>query len=197
MILVRHRVNTITELKDTKNSYGVEIDVRSGPFGLYLSHDPLSRGDLLSEWIKSYSHSLLVVNVKEDGLENEIVDLLRKHEVSNYFFLDQALPTLVRRGLMGLTDSSLRLSEYESMESLMKLREFSKWVWVDFLHKPEMSQVNLESLKNMNLKICLVSPELHSIDRLKEVDDFQNQLLDIHPLIDAVCTKFPERWELN
>ena len=46
MIIIKHRVNLIKELKRTDKNLGVEIDLRSGPLGIYLHHDPFKRGEL-------------------------------------------------------------------------------------------------------------------------------------------------------
>ena len=73
MIIIKHRVNLIKELKRTDKNLGVEIDLRSGPSGIYLHHDPFKKGELFSKWIRCYSHKLLVLNVKEEGLENQIL----------------------------------------------------------------------------------------------------------------------------
>ncbi len=195
MIVVKHRINTIAELQTTPASFGVEIDVRSGERGLYLAHDAFMLGDLLDDWLKFYTHRLLIVNVKEDGLEDEILHLLKRHSVSSFFFLDQALPTIIRRGIAGNRDSALRISEYESIESAQKLAGFCGWAWVDFFHQPELSQEKVRQLRALGLKVCLVSPELHASERVNQIAILQGQLSEAHLFVEAVCTKFPERWQ--
>ena len=78
MILISHRRNLIEELKDTPRKYGVEIDIRTKGKDLIINHDPCKNGALLKAWLEFYDHSLLILNVKEDGLEEEILDLLKK-----------------------------------------------------------------------------------------------------------------------
>lgn len=194
MIIVSHRVNSITDLRRTPPEYGVEVDVRSGPNGLYLSHDPFVEGPDLSEWLKSFDHQLLIVNVKEDGLEDQVLLELRAKPHAKYFFLDQAAPTQIRRGMRGLTDSAVRLSEYESFDSVLKLANFAEWLWVDFFHEPEISIDNLVRFRETGLRVCLVSPELHDLERSMEADSLRDVISEAPHLVDAVCTKFPAKW---
>lgn len=79
LIIVQHRVNEAKTLKSTPNFFGVEVDVRSDANGLYLAHDPFLPGERFESWLSSYSHSLLVLNVKEEGLESECLQIGRAH----------------------------------------------------------------------------------------------------------------------
>ena len=194
MIIIRHRVNSLLDLEATSQNYGIEVDVRSHGSRLFLSHDPFKSGEPLDEWIEGFKHPLLVVNVKEDGLEDEIVRTLKTNNVPNYFFLDQAMPTIVRRGLIGLLDSALRYSEYEPMESVHRLKSFASWVWVDSFHQASIETAQLESLQLTGLGVCLVSPEVHAPNRLGEAAELKKRLEGSYHLLDAVCTKVPEMW---
>ena len=86
MILIKHRINKISDLKKTPKKYGVEIDLRSENKKIYLHHDPFQKGTLFSEWLKYYNHKLIVLNVKEEGLEKHIIKLLDLHKIKNFFF---------------------------------------------------------------------------------------------------------------
>ena len=78
MIIIKHRVNSISQIKKTPGKYGVEIDLRSDKKSIYLQHDPFKKGVKFQKWIKYYRHNLLVLNVKEEGLENNIIKILKK-----------------------------------------------------------------------------------------------------------------------
>ena len=78
MIINKHRVNTIKELKKLSIDFGTEIDLRSNNKDIYLHHDPFKKGELFSSWIKYFKHKLLVLNVKEEGLEQKIISILKK-----------------------------------------------------------------------------------------------------------------------
>jgi hypothetical protein len=194
MIVIQHRVNDLLSLRSTPKALGVEVDVRSTGSELYLSHDPFTSGVSFTDYLESYNHRLLVLNVKEDGLESACLELLQNFGVNDYFFLDQPTPSLVRGGLDGFRDVACRMSEFESIQSLKLQAPFAKWVWVDFFMKPEIEVGLFETLRSMGLRICLVSPELHSIDRTHEVQELQDILFSQGVSPDAVCTKYPEKW---
>ncbi len=54
MIIIKHRVNTIKDLKKTDKNFGVEIDLRSSQSDIYLHHDPFKKGELFNKWAKSF-----------------------------------------------------------------------------------------------------------------------------------------------
>jgi hypothetical protein len=194
MLVVQHRVNNSQTLASIPIELGVEIDIRSDQKGLYLSHDPFAAGERLEDFLKDYRHNLLVLNVKEEGLETEVERHLDQNGITNYFFLDQSLPFLVKRGIKGLTRQAARISEYESFESLELIAKFCEWAWVDFFHEPMLDKDLLSMIRGQGLKICLVSPELHSLDRRSDAQILAEQLRRSGTSIDAVCTKFPEMW---
>jgi hypothetical protein len=194
MIIIQHRVNQIDLLQRTPKHLGVEVDVRSNQEELYLAHDPFAEGPSLTEFLDQFDHSFIVLNVKEEGLEDRCVELLRSKGIGNYFFLDQSMPFLIRRGLVGRTDGACRLSEYESLDTVTNLSPFCNWVWVDSFSSGGVSFETLTHLRSLGLKICLVSPELHGAHRQGEILSLVSLTQQLKFQIDAVCTKFPEKW---
>ena len=132
MIKIIHRINSIKKLKKIDNNHGIEIDVRSFNKNLILNHDPFKNGDLLKNWIKFYNHKLLIVNIKEEGLEYQILKILNKYKIKNYFFLDQTFPFLVKFSHRMKKNCAFRLSDYESISTIKKIKDKIKWVWIDF-----------------------------------------------------------------
>ena len=192
--VIVHRVNSINQLQSTPRALGVEIDVRSDLDGLYLSHDPFLPGPRLEDWIKFFSHRSIILNVKEDGLEQACQELMTKWNVSSFFFLDQALPTIVARGRLGLRNMSCRFSEFEPREAVRALADFCDWVWVDFYGFQEIDVEVVKEFQDLGLKVCAVSPELHSGGGMGSANFFAQQMKKLENPIDAVCTKFPELW---
>ena len=86
MIIVKHRVNNSKDLIKLNKRFGVEIDLRSQKKDIYLHHEPFKKGELFSKWIKNYNHKLIILNVKEEGLEKPILKILRKNKINNFFF---------------------------------------------------------------------------------------------------------------
>ena len=86
MIIIKHRVNTIKQLKKTSINFGVEIDLRSDLKNIYLHHNPFMGGEKFDKWLKYFKHKLLVLNVKEEGLESELITTMASRKIDNYFF---------------------------------------------------------------------------------------------------------------
>lgn len=194
MMVIRHRVNTISELTETPHHLGVEIDIRSGEQGLYLAHDPFVSGCSLDEFLDHFSHTFIVANVKEEGLEDRCEELFEKHEVPKFFFLDQSMPFLIRRGFNFVRNGAARISEFESIETVRKISEFCEWVWMDFFFKPQVSEDLFEEIRQIGLKICIVSPELHGWEREAEASELLRNVRALRLEPDAVCTKLVELW---
>ena len=92
MIIIRHRRNTVAELEATEHGYGIEVDIRSFGDALVTHHEPFVKGPLFDDWLQSFHHKTLILNVKEEGLEDRVLDLMRKHGITDFFFLDQSFP---------------------------------------------------------------------------------------------------------
>ena len=195
MNIISHRRITITELKETPNKYGVEVDIRSYGNKLVIHHDPFVEGEIFEDWLKEYKHGTLVLNVKEEGLEERLIKLMGNHEIHDYFFLDQSFPFLIKYSKQGVHRCAVRVSEFESIQTALTLARKVDWVWVDcFTHFP-LSHNNAKSLQEAGLKLCLVSPELQGRDANIEIPQFVQLLQDRAIKIDAVCTKRPELWK--
>lgn len=194
MIIVHHRQNTVFQLNSTPSYLGVEIDIRSYGDDLILQHDPFLAGEKFHDWLTFYKHQLLILNVKEEGLELKIIEMLKMYSIENYFFLDQSFPYLIK--LVGLKNSrtAIRLSEYESINTCLNLKNKVKWVWVDYFSYFPLDDSEFDLLKKSGFNICIVSPELQGFSAI-EVTNLRT-LMNIRKMIpDAVCTKFPKLWE--
>ena len=192
MIIIKHRVNSIKELVNTSKDFGVEIDLRSNNKNIYLHHDPFKKGELLIKWIKYFKHKLIVLNVKEEGLEKKIIKILKRYRIKNYFFHDQSFSSLLKN--MNITKVSIRFSEYEELKKTNFLFKSIKWLWVDNFTEFPLRNKFYKYLKRNKIKICLVSPELVKITRVKEIKKIISFLKKKDFKIDAVCTKRPKLW---
>ena len=193
MIIIKHRVNSIKELLNTSKDFGVEIDLRSNNKNIYLHHDPFKKGELLTKWIKYFKHKLIVLNVKEEGLEKKIIKILKKYRIKNYFFHDQSFSSLLKN--MNATRVSVRFSEYEELKKTNFLFKSIKWLWVDNFTEFPLKNKFYKYLKKNKIKICLVSPELIKKNRIIEVKKLIKFLRINKFKIDAVCTKRPHQWK--
>ncbi len=193
MIFIKHRVNTIKYLKKTPSIYGVEIDLRSESGNIYLHHDPFKKGVLFKKWLNYFNHKIIVLNVKEEGLEKKILSLLKAKRIINFFFHDQTFSSLLKT--MNKTKISVRFSEYEDLKKRNLLFKKIKWLWLDNFSQIEMNKKFYNYLKRNKVKICLVSPELVNKKNVNKIELTYRNLANKKILPDAVCTKFPKIWE--
>lgn len=193
MEIILHRRNTIELLKNTPSKFGVEVDLRTADNRLIINHDPFKNGISFSSWIKNYKNGTLIINVKEDGLEEEILFFLKKYKIRSFFFLDQPMPSIIKTSEGGEFNCAVRVSEFESIETALNFRNKVKWVWVDMFTKLPINHNQFLELKNANFKLCLVSPELQIKNKLK-IGEVKNIIFNERISFDAVCTKFPEQW---
>ena len=211
MIRIAHRINARDALARVPRELGVELDLRSASGRIIVHHDAFCEGEDFERWLDNYEHRLLVLNVKEDGLEERILGHLKARGVEDFFFLDQPFPTLLRLARGGESRCATRLSAFESLESVLALRGRVDWVWVDCLPidttdpdgRPPGSETApplyvltsdiTATLHEAGFRICLVSPELHpGSDPLESIGRARAELRGIE--LDAVCTKHPEAW---
>jgi hypothetical protein len=190
MIIVKHRINTVDELKAVPYNYGIEVDLRDKDETI-VTHDAFVSGEKLVNYIKHFNHSLLIANVKCEGQEDKLIELFKESNIEQYFFLDMSLPFIVKYIQKGFTKMAIRHSIYEPMEYTMKFAGKVDWVWIDCFEGSLIDPKDLDTLKN-NFKTCLVSPELHGLT-LNDAINFKTKInLE---LVDAVCTKTPHIWQ--
>lgn len=207
--LIAHRMNSLEQLKRCSQNFGVEIDIRNHGSELIVTHDPFDlNGPKLQDWLVAYRHNFLIVNVKEEGLEVPILSLLETNNVKDYFILDETLPYMRKFALSGLENFAVRYSEIESVETAINLQiELQKyerniaWVWCDTFNGLPPSEVDIQALRDVGIKICQVSPELHFVDNPSvweyKINNFHQRLTQCDSTVvwpDMICTKCPEIW---
>jgi hypothetical protein len=160
---------------------------------LVLAHDPFKNGENFELWLEHFQHETLILNVKEDGLEERVVEILKSKGVSDYFFLDQPFPTL-RKSVFAGHPVAMRLSEYENPIDLDSIK--IDWIWLDSF-TGDWSYLDKHSvwLRNGKYKVCIVSPELQG----RQIEDEPSRIIEYLKLSsitpNAVCTKKPANWE--
>ena len=191
---ILHRVNTINFLKTVPKEFGVEVDIRSFNNKVIISHEPLLNGVEFEEWISFFEHDFLILNIKEEGLEKYLLDILKKHKIENFFFLDQSFPFLVKTIKSGETRCAIRISEFESIYSAYNLAGMIEWVWIDYFNTFPLNQSDFICLKKLGYKICIVSPEIQGKEKY-EINILKNLLIKNKIFPDAVCTRELDLWK--
>jgi glycerophosphoryl diester phosphodiesterase len=173
--------------------FGTETDIRDYQGELVISHDIadekcISVQEMLDIYNR-YDNSLpLALNIKADGLQVKLKELLKEYKISNYFVFDMSVPDglqYLKQDIKAFT----RESEYEKIPSFYNdacgiwLDEF-KGHWID----KEVIQKHIEN----NKQICIVSPDLHKREYKEEWQHYKEieKELGIDNLM--ICTDFPE-----
>jgi len=195
MNFIFHRRNTIAELQATPKEYGVEVDIRTNDGQLIIHHDPLSEGENFEVWLKHYQHGTLILNVKEEGIETHLIELMKQNQISDYFFLDQSFPFLIKWSKLGERHCAVRVSEFESIETALTLAGQIDWVWVDCFTRFPLTSSDAKRLQHAGFKLCLVSPELHGCPAETAIPRLAVLLRERFINPEAICTKEPERWK--
>ena len=195
MKLIAHKINTIDELNAVPKDYGVEIDLRMGVEGkIILSHDPISDiATTLYEYLDKFDHAFIIANIKESGIEEEVIDIISK-KTENFFLLDIEIPFVTKNYSKYKKFLSVRYSEFESIQTVLNFTEMVDWVWVDCFRKFPLSVKDDARLKNAGFKICIVSPELQGRLDVNHVKEFRRKIESLDIIGDAVCTKYPDLW---
>lgn len=187
MEFILHRINTIRELENVPDTFGVELDLRDRGGRLILQHEPFIDGEDFERYLEHFRHGTMIVNVKSEGIEDRALELLRKRGIENFFFLDSSFPMMVRLGARGETRLAVRFSEYESMETARAMAGMAQWVWVDCFTKFPLDGDACGALKRMGFRICIVSPELQS--RKHDIEPMAALMAQRGVAADAVCAK--------
>ena len=92
MEIIIHRINTIKKLTHIRKGFGTEIDIKSYKSKLILNHEPFKSGDLLENYLSAYNNGTLILNIKESGIEDEVIRLVKLYNIKSYFLLDCEMP---------------------------------------------------------------------------------------------------------
>lgn len=185
--------NTMTALKRAAESgIGTETDFRDYMERLVVSHNVAdANSPLAEEFFKLYQRTkcTLALNVKADGIQELLKELLTKYEIENYFCFDMSIPDT-----LGYIDSGLkfflRQSEYETINSLY---EKADGVWVDgFVDDKWITKDLILDHRRKGKKVCIVSSDLHSRDYSLLWREFKNkEILEDAGVI--LCTDYPDK----
>lgn len=198
MIYMAHRINTLEELRILPKEYGVELDLRDNIDGsIYIQHNPFEPGEDFEEYLKEYHHGMMIVNIKSERIEEPVMDLLRKYEVKDYFFLDSSFPMVKLLTDKGINDIALRYSELEGIDTIENMAGKVKWIWVDTFTKIPIDKKTEQYMHEMGYKLCFVSPELESQPEKINLYIDEIKITGLH--FDAVCSKtaYLGRWKEN
>ena len=184
MQIVAHRINTVEQLHRLPADWGAEIDLRADGRELILNHDPFKGGERFADFLAAYRHGLLVLNIKEAGIEDEVLRLVRARGITDAFLLDVEFPYLYRAARQGERAIAVRYSEDESIETVLKYKGRVDWVWIDTISRLPLTPEIVAQLRGF--KTCLVCPERWG--RPQDIPAYRRQLAELGLNLEAVMT---------
>lgn len=188
MEIIIHRVNTIDELRAIPKENGTEIDIRAFGSNLILNHEAFQTGERFEDYLAEYNtHGTLILNIKEAGIEDEVLKQVRQHhQIKSYFLLDVEFPYLYRASRNGEKAIAVRFSEDESLETVNNYVDKVDWVWVDTNTRLPLDENNMSVLNRF--KKCLVCPERWG--RSFDIEKYKEKMIDLNFNVDAVMTNY-------
>lgn len=174
-------------------NFGTETDIRDYKGELVISHDMADESSVkvkdFFEIYNKYDISLpLALNVKADGLQVKLKELLENYKIENYFVFDMSVPD----GLGYLKQNMKVFSRESEYEIIPSFYDDACGIWLDEFQGHWIDKETIEKHVNNNKQICIVSPDLHRREYKQEWQHYKEieKELDINNLI--ICTDYPE-----
>ena len=192
MEIIIHRVNLLKKLKKLPTLFGAEIDIRSKGSKLILNHEASNKGDKFEDYLSVYKHGTLILNIKEAGIENEVIKKVKQAKINSYFLLDVEYPFIFESIKKKQRNIAIRFSEIEPISNAKILHKYFNWIWIDTITKLPVNKNNIKIIKKYYS--CLVCPERWG--RSKEIKSYWKKLIKLKFIPSAVMTseKYANRW---
>ena len=202
MIILAHRglwkseseKNTMACLKKALQfNFGIETDLRDYQEELVISHNIAEASSPKLEDFFQYYASLgidlpLALNVKADGMQWKLKELLGKYQISNYFLFDMSVPEMV----VNQKEHLKFFTRHSDIESECVLYEKADGVWLDSFYKENWptEEVVRRHLSD-NKKISVISPEIHGFPYLPLWEMLKKNRFH-EDMRTMLCTDLPE-----
>ncbi|WP_269622880.1 hypothetical protein [Prochlorococcus marinus] len=198
---IAHRILSIEDSEKIPKDIGLEFDVHAYNQKLVIAHDSFHNGDDFEDYLWSNRNRVLAINVKEEGIEDEIIRIANKVSLDKYFMFDLSFPVAYKMGQNYRSNICLRVSQYE-MLNYKKCSDISSYLWVDtFDGSFWMTESDIENAQNNNFNLCFVSPELHypslrspSLIDTRKFDNKINSIKNSLSGTNYICTKNYQKW---
>lgn len=193
MLILKHRINSIPQLHSVPRKYGVELDLHFYDGDIRVGHDPNGLETCFETYLSEYQHAFMAVNIKEEGIEDMVLDSLRRHQIVDFFLFDLTFPSIFRLMSSGESRIAVRISDFESVRDLNFIRNRVEWLWIDIFESAEFLD-KLDWQEFVGFKKCLASPELHLNRKIEISNNLRDVVLPYMDELDAVCTKDESLW---
>ena len=171
------------------NGFGVETDLRDIKGEIVISHNMPQGGETSFEELLKLLDGrdlTLALNIKADGMADEIKRLLDKYNISNYFTFDMSIPEMVYQHKTGLKVFT-GLSDIIPNPILLNKAE---GVWLDCFNSDWFGEKEVKEILNQGKKVCIVSPDLHK----REYKNVWERYKNVSGIM--ICTDYPKEAEV-
>jgi len=184
-----HRINDESSLESIDKMFGVEVDLKDDYVNknVMVVHDPFMNGPNFEDYLKKYNHRFIILNVKSERIEFHILELLKKYNINDYFFLDSSFPMIYQLHKHN-ANVALRYSEYETINTSQNMNDLTNYVWVDCFHGFSLSHTDYQYFKQNNKTICMVSPELQK-HNMEMIYQFRDKMINNYMIPSFICCK--------
>jgi hypothetical protein len=164
----KHEQNTLKSFQEAiAEGFGIETDVRDFGSTLRIAHDvPSGNEPHFEEFIDLLKNAdncanlPMAINIKADGLAQQLKALMPVPAVADSFFFDMSVPD--QRSYLKLSmPVYARMSEVEKTPAWL---DASQGVWLDQFEHLWFKREQIAELLAKGKKICIVSSELHGRD---------------------------------
>lgn len=160
--------NSVRSLTDAfMNGFGVETDVRDYNGKLVISHDIADETSAAFETLittlgEAINDHYIAINVKADGLQEKLKNLLLKYHITKYFVFDMSVPEMVQYKKYEMN----YFTRHSDIERECVLYEDACGVWLDsFYTKGWLTLDIMEKHLNNGKRIGIISPEIHGFEK--------------------------------
>lgn len=169
---------------------GTETDLRDHNGKIVIAHDMPKGNEITFEDLLNIMNGRnlpLALNIKADGLYQDIKTILEKYKHTNYFTFDMSIPDMICHiknklkvftGLSDILTQPVLLSECEG-------------VWLDCFNSDWYDSETIDNLIAQGKKVCIVSADLHKRETLNQWSIIRkSKFLSSDNLM--ICSDFPE-----
>ena len=170
-----------------KLDIGIELDLRYGENGAYISHDVTHAGVLFEDFCKKYAKSKIkmALHIKEIEVTNEIIRLLKKYSLNNYFLFNTEYQDLTK-----IIDKKYVASYISQKED----KKNTNLLWCDEINEQWYTKEIISDLHKKNKIIYGMSLEVVKTCNESDMIEEWKRLVGLR--IDGICTKYPEKLNL-
>lgn len=140
--------------------FGIETDLRDIKGEIVISHNMPKGDEMLFEDLLKLIDGRdlpLALNIKADGMADEIKRILEKYNHTNYFTFDMSIPEMVYQHNVGL---KVFTGQSDIIPNPIML-EKADGVWLDCFNSDWFGEADIRRIQNKGKKVCIVSPDLH------------------------------------